>query len=56
LPVHDAISLQAPEQQAQEVAETVCGTMREASSETLCPDFPVAVDTSISERWGEKNS
>ena len=56
LPVHDSILLQAPKQQAQEVAETVCGTMREAFAETLGPDFPVAVDTSISERWGEKNS
>ena len=56
LPVHDSILLKVPKQQAQEVAETVCRTMCEAFAETLGPDFPVAVDTNISERWGEKNS
>ena len=38
------------------MAETVGQVMREAFAETLGPDFPVAVDTNISERWGEKDS
>jgi DNA polymerase-1 len=56
LPVHDSILSQVPKQQAQEVVETVCETMRGAFLELLGNDFPVAVDTNISERWGEKNS
>jgi DNA polymerase-1 len=56
LPIHDAILIQAPREAAKPMAETVGQVMREAFAETLGPDFPVAVDTNISKRWGEKNS
>ena len=56
LPIHDAILIQAPREAANPMAETVGQVMREAFAETLGPDFPVAVDTNISERWGEKDS
>jgi DNA polymerase-1 len=56
LPLHDAILIQTPEAEADAVAETVSQTMREAFHEILGADFPVAVETNISRRWGEKNS
>jgi DNA polymerase I len=55
LSVHYAILIQTPRETAQIVAETVSQTMREAFHETLGADFPVAVDTNISERWGQKS-
>ena len=56
LPVHDAILVQGPRHQAQEIAETVCETMREAFLELLGNDFPVAVEHKISQRWGEETT
>jgi DNA polymerase-1 len=54
IPIHDSILVQAPRHQAQEIAETVCETMREAFLELLGNDFPVAVEHKISQRWGEE--
>jgi DNA polymerase I len=54
LQVHDSILLQAPRHQAQEIAERVCETMREAFLGLLGNDFPVAVEHKISQRWGEE--
>ena len=56
LPLHDAILVQTPRKNAQAVAEVLSETMREAFREILGSDFPVAVETNISTRWGEKNS
>jgi DNA polymerase-1 len=56
LPLHDAVLIQTPEGEAETVADTVTQAMREAFAEILGPTFPVAVDTNISKRWGEKNS
>jgi DNA polymerase-1 len=53
LPVHDAILIQAPEGEAETVADTIIQAMRQAFANTLGPEFPVAVDTTISKRWGE---
>jgi DNA polymerase I len=53
LPIHDAVLIQTPEGEAETVADTIIQAMREAFAETLGLDFPVAVDTNISERWGE---
>ena len=41
LQVHDSILVQAPRESAQAVRK-------------LGPEFPVAVDTNISPRWGQK--
>jgi DNA polymerase-1 len=54
LPIHDAILIQTPREAAESVAGPVSQAMREAFAETLGTDFPIAVDTNISERWGEK--
>jgi DNA polymerase I len=55
LPLHDAILMQTPRESARAVSEILSETMREAFHEILGSDFPVAVETNISERWGEKN-
>jgi DNA polymerase-1 len=54
--VHDSILVQTPRDQAQEVTETVCETMREAFLKLLGDDFPVAVEHKISQRWGEETT
>ena len=55
LPVHDAILFQAPRESAQVVKDIVRQVMCDSFHEILGPDFSVAADTNISERWGEKN-
>ena len=52
LQVHDSILVQAPRESAHEVQDLVRQAMCGAFHEILGPDFPVALDTSISERWG----
>ena len=55
LQVHDSILVQAPRESAHAVKDLVRQAMCDAFHEILGPDFPVAVDTNISERWGQKN-
>ena len=55
LQVHDSILVQAPRESADDVKDFVRQTMCEAFHEILGSDFPVTVNTSISERWGQKN-
>ena len=55
LQVHDSILVQAPREVAHDVEALVRQAMCDAFHEILGPDFPVAVDTNISERWGQKD-
>ncbi|MGC2579802.1 MAG: DNA polymerase, partial [Terrimicrobiaceae bacterium] len=55
LQVHDSILVQAPRESAHAVKDLVRQAMCGAFYEILGPDFPVAVNTSISERWGQKS-
>ena len=51
LTVHDELVVQAPQDDAAQVAEDVADGMRVAAAEVL-RDVPVAVDVAVRDRWG----
>ena len=56
LPIHDAVLVQAKRESAQAVRDVVRQVMCDAFHEILGAGFPVAVDTAISTRWGQKRA
>lgn len=54
LPVHDSILAQVPRDQAQKLSTIIGELMCDSFHKILGPDFPVAVETKISSRWGGK--